>query len=137
HSRPAIGSFAYDKESAGYDLSWESLAEFDIWRQEQEGIDSIDLSLANTECGVRHFAWRRIYRCSRQGSGGIKPYEKKYPDRIPKFGPKWIGCPCKVDLKGYPGTQVILGRYTRTHDHALGLDNLIYTRLSKNAKGRV
>ncbi len=136
-SRPARGSFQYDQESGDYELSWESLAKFDTWRQEQQQIDSIDLLLANTELGTRYFSWRRIYRCSRQGSGGIKPYEKKCPDRIQNFGPKRIGCPCKVDLKGYPGTHVILGRYIRTHDHPIGMENLIYTRLSKKAKGKV
>ncbi len=108
-SRPAWGSFQHDQESGDYKLSWESLAEFDTWRQEQQQIDSIDLLLANTELGTHYFSWRRIYRCSRQGSGGIKPYEKKFPDWIQNFSPKRIGCPCKVDLKGYPRTHIILG----------------------------
>ncbi len=136
-SRPTRGSFQHDQESGDYELSWESLAEFDTWRQEQQQIDSIDLLLANTELSTHYFSWRRIYQCSRQGSGGIKPYEKKFPDWIQNFGPKWIGCPCKVDLKGYPGTHIILGQYIRTHDHPIGMENLIYTQLSKKAKGQV
>ncbi len=135
--RPAQGSFKYDQESGGYDISWQSLADFDGWRQEQKRVDSIDLSLADSECSGHHYSWKRVYRCSRRGSGGIKPYDKKYPARIRKFGPKWIGCPCKVDVKAYPGTTVLLGRYLKTHNHPIGMQNLIYTRVSKNAKGRV
>ncbi len=136
-SRPARGSFQYDQESGEYDLSWGSLAEFDVWRQEQERTDSIDLTLTNTELGACHFSWRRIYWCSRQGSGGIKPYDKKHPDRPRKLGPKWIGCSCKVDLKAYPRTNVILGRYLRTHSHPIGMGNLIHTRISDGARGKV
>jgi hypothetical protein len=136
-SRPARGSFEHDQESAGYDLSWGSLAEFNVWRQEQKRADAIDLCLTNTTVGVQHFSWRRIYRCSRQGSGGIKPYDKKYPDRSRKIGPKYIGCRCKVDVKAYPGTNVLLGRYLRTHSHPIGMGNIVHTRLSETTKGKV
>jgi hypothetical protein len=136
-SWPARGSFQYDREYGGYNLSWESIAEFDTWRQDQKRADTIDLCLAHTERGTHHFSWKRIYHCSRQGSGGTKPYEKKHPDRIRKFGPKWIGCSCKVDLKAYPGTNVLLGRYLSTHDHPIGMKNIIYTRVSKETKGKV
>jgi hypothetical protein len=135
--RPARGSFHYDREAGGYDLSWESFAKFDAWRLEQQCIDSIDLSLADSERGTRHYSWKRVYRCTRQGSGGIKAYNKKYPDRIRTLGPKRIGCLCKLDLKAYPGTNVLLGRYLRTHDHPIGLGNIIFTRISKAAKGKV
>jgi len=136
-SRPTRGSFEYDRRSGQFTLAWELLAEFDIWRLDQKRLHMIDLCLANTERGMCHFSWRRIYRCSQEGSGGVKPYEKKFPDRIQKFSPKWTGCQCKVDLKAYPDTDIILGHYHNIHDHPIGTKNLIYTRVSQNAKGKV
>jgi hypothetical protein len=131
------GSFEYDRRSGQFTLAWGSLAKFDIWRLEQQRLHTINLCLVNTEHGMCHFSWRRIYRCSREGSGGIKPYEKKYPGQIRKFSPKWIGCQCKVDLKAYPDTNILLGCYNNIHDHPIGTQNLIYTQVSQNAKGEV
>ena len=135
--RPARGGFQYDQEFAGYDLSWGSLAEFDAWRQDQKSADTIDLVMCLNESGSKHFSWRRVYWCSRHGSGGIKPYDKKYPDRIRKFGTKRIGCPCKLDLKAYPGTNVLLGRYLKTHSHPTGMGNIVHTRLSEKTRRKV
>ena len=71
-----------------------------------------------------------------QGTSGIKPYEKKNPNQVCKVSSKQTGCPCKVDLKAYPGTNVLLGNYHREHDHPINMSNLIFTQVSDNAKGR-
>jgi hypothetical protein len=134
-SRPARGSYQYDQESGHYNLSWGSLAEFDVWRQEQERADSVDIRLAETSTGL-NYSWKRVYRCTRQGTGGVKPYEKKNPNQVRKLGSKRTGCACRVHLKAYPGTNVLLGNYHRKHDHPIHMSNLIFTRVSEQARGK-
>ncbi|KAH9041694.1 hypothetical protein EDB85DRAFT_1836550, partial [Lactarius pseudohatsudake] len=128
------GSFRYDQESGYYDLSWGSLAEFNTWRQEIEQADSVEIRLAKKEAKGVHYSWKCVYRCMRQGTGRIKPYEKKHPDQICKIDSKRTGCTCKVDLKAYPGTNILLGHYQKDHDHPINIQNLIYTQVSTVAK---
>jgi len=130
---PPRGSFPFDQESSDYDLSWESLAQFNAWRQEQERADTVELRSANTKTGV-YFTWRRIYRCACQGTGGLKGYNKIYPDKIRKIGTKRTSCSCVLVIKSYPKTAVILGHYSNQHDHPIHMDNLKYVQISDNAK---
>ena len=46
---PPWGSFLYDQESGDYDLSWESVAQFNAWQQEQKCANTMELQLANTK----------------------------------------------------------------------------------------
>ena len=129
------GGFDYDKASGEFNQIWTSLAEFDRWRQEQRRLYSIELLVAKSIPGV-HFMWKRTYKCGREGTGGVKHYQKKIPDQDRKIGSKRIGCPCQVIVKAYPGTDTLLGKYIIDHDHPTGIENLIYTRVSDNAKGK-
>ncbi len=36
------------------------------------------------------------------------------------------GCPCSVQIKTYPHTGTIMGRYNPNHFHPVGKDNLKY-----------
>jgi hypothetical protein len=40
------------------------------------------------------------------------------------------GCPCRVQIKTYPHTAIVLGKYVSNHFHSIGLENLkfIYMR---------
>ena len=78
-----------------------------------------------------------FYKCEREGTGGEKHYEKKGPRQSQKIGSKQTGCTCQVMVKAYPGTDTLLGKYTDDHDHPIGVLNLIYTRVFKNAKGKI
>ncbi|KAH9013946.1 hypothetical protein EDB85DRAFT_1899436 [Lactarius pseudohatsudake] len=68
----AWGSFRYDQESGHYNLSWGSFAEFDTWRQEVERADSVEICLAKKEAKGLNYSWKHVYRCTRQGTSGIK-----------------------------------------------------------------
>ncbi|KAH9024713.1 hypothetical protein EDB84DRAFT_1246658, partial [Lactarius hengduanensis] len=61
--------------------------------------------------------------------GGKPSYQKKHQweRKIPS---KKTGCQCRLTVKRYPQTEVILGKYEDNHDHPLGDDNLRFTRLS-------
>ena len=66
----------------------------------------------------------------------VQYYEKKNPDQNQKIGTKQIGCSCCLVVKSYPGRDTILGKFIDDHDHPTGIQNLIYTKVSENAKGR-
>ena len=51
-----------------------------------------------------------------------------------KIESKWIegGCPCYVQIKTYPHTQTILGKYNRDHSHPTSEENLKYIWIHVN-----
>ncbi len=71
------------------------------------------------KCEMFHCTWNEI--------GGVKPYEKKMMCER-KIASKRIdgGCPCYVQIKTYPHTDAISGKYDFHHSHETGKDNLKY-----------
>jgi hypothetical protein len=132
---PDRGGFHSDKESGQFNQIWTSLAEFDRWHQEQCHVYSIEFLLAHTRHGI-HYIWKQTYKCGREGSGSEKHYQKKHPDWNRKISTKQTGCTCQLIIKSYPGRETKLGKFIDDHDHPTGIQNLIYTRVSKNAKGK-
>jgi hypothetical protein len=130
------GGLDSDRESGNFNQIWTGLADFEEWRQKQHKMYSIELLPAKTLRGV-NYLWKRVYKCGREGTGGEKHYQKKNPDQFRKLGSKRTGCTCQVIVKAYPGTDTLLGKYIEDHDHPLGIDNLIYTRVSENAKEKI
>ena len=39
------------------------------------------------------------------------------------------GCPCIIQIKIYPHTGTVLGKYNHDHSHPTGKDNLKYNRI--------
>ena len=130
------GGIDSDRESGNFTQIWTGLADFEGWRQKQQTIHSIELLPAKTLRGV-NYLWKRVYKCGREGTGGKSHYQKKNPEQFRKLGSKRSGCTCQVIVKAYPGTDILLGKYIEEHDHPLGIDNLIYTRVSENAKEKI
>jgi FAR1 DNA-binding domain len=132
-----LGSFNHDRETGLYPHEWGSLAEFDAWRQEEEIVYSIEFVVSRVAHGNKLWTSRRHYACSRGWSGGRYKYEKKHPDQLRKKGSKKTGCQCKIVIKQYPHTQIILGRYEQDHNHQLGLANVTYTRTSHASQEQI
>ena len=104
------GSFNYDREKGGFAHEWNSLADFDAWRRQEELAYSIELVTAWTSGPIgRLYTEKKIYRCSCQQTGGDRHYQKKFPDRYRKIESKKTGCRCQLIIKLYPHTQTILG----------------------------
>ena len=59
-ARKDQGSIDYDREKGGYVLEWTSLAEFDMWRRQEELTYSIELRLSKSHAGKK-FKQKRIY----------------------------------------------------------------------------
>jgi hypothetical protein len=126
------GSFNWDREN-GWVMEWAGIAEFDTWLREEQLAKSIEFTVSSTKPGTWLWTKKLTYVCSRQMSGGKKKDEGKYPDRQRKIDSKKTGCLCQIQIKFYPHTQTILGRYTQEHDHEIQLANVTYTHLSHSA----
>jgi len=122
------GSFNWDWEN-GYILKWANLAKFELWRQEEEHIYSIELIASSTKAQGHLWSQHQLFVCGQEWSrGGM--YTKKHPDWERKIETKKLGCHCQVVIKSYPHTPTILGCYLAEHNHEIGSANIAYTRLS-------
>ena len=123
----------YNREENGYNLEWETRADFDRWLTHEQKAVGIEIQIAKTR---RSKARQQVYltcetfRCMRNRCGGIKHYEKKTVWEQ-KIDSKWIdgGCPCYVQIKTYPDTDTILGKYKFTHFHQTSKNNLKYIQI--------
>ena len=131
------GSFNYDRESGKFPHQWASMADFDEWRRTEELASSIELIASTVVRGKGLWTKRCRYICSRQLSGGKNKYEKKCPERHANYDSKKTGCACKIVIKLYPHTPVVLGRYEKEHSHEVGTANLAYVRVSQAARLRI
>jgi hypothetical protein len=126
-----IGSITYDREEGGYNLEWESRADFNEWLTHEQAAIGIELRLSKTRQGkTKLYSRSETYSCACNGTGGKSRYVKK-TTREWKIESKRIegGCPCFVQIKTYPHTNTIMGKYNHDHSHTTGKDNLKYIRI--------
>jgi hypothetical protein len=126
---PRIGSWEYDSNSADYGHRWDSWADFKVWLAKEEREKGIELKLVKTYPGTVAYDNRYRFVCSRKGTGGLKSYNKLRPDWVRKRENKRTNCGCVLIVKRYPGVATVLGQYVDQHDHPLGNDNLLFTRI--------
>jgi hypothetical protein len=132
-----LGSFNHDRETGLYPHEWSNLAEFDAWREEEEIAYSIKFVASRVAHGNTLWTSRHHYICSRGRSGGKSKYEKKCPDRVRKKGSMKTGCRCKIVIKQYPHTPIVLGRYEQAHNHELGLANVAHMHTSHASQEQI
>jgi len=130
------GSFNWDWEN-GWALEWVDIAEFQAWLKEEQLTKSIEFVISRTKTGKWFWTKKWTYVCSRQMSGGQKNIEKKRPDSNRKIDSKKTSCRCQIEIKSYPHTLTILGRYAEEHNHKIHLANVAYTRLSEAARTQI
>ena len=132
-----IGSITYDWGEGGYNLEWESRADFERWLTHEQRALGIEIRRSKT----RNSQAREIcltcetFRCTRNQIGSTKSYEKK-TTRERKIASKRIegGCPCYVQIKTYPHTGTILGKYEFNHSHETGKNNLKYIQFQVSTR---
>ena len=135
--KPVYGSITYDREKGNMPLEWPNEDGFRIWLAAEEQDKVIHLILSHTEASDSpNWRARRMFRCSREFSGG-KPHREKKHQHDRKIPSMKTGCRCKLIVKQYPGTEIILGKYEGAHDHPLGDDNLRFLRLSNKVRNLV
>ena len=126
-----IGSMSYDRQENGYNLEWESRAEFTDWLTNEQAALGIEIRVSKTRASKSQvYSTCETFRCARNGTGGKVNYIKKTA-RERKIDSKRIegGCPCFVQIKTYPHTNTVLGKYNHDHSHPTGKDNLKYIRI--------
>jgi hypothetical protein len=128
-----IGSIAYDREEGSYNLEWESRADFNKWLTHEQVAIGVEIWVSKTwvsKMREQLYSTYEILRCARNGTGGKKTYVKKMT-RERKIDSKRIegGCPCFVQIKTYPHTNTVMGKYHHDHSHPTGKDNLRYIRI--------
>jgi hypothetical protein len=127
-----MGSITYDREENGYNLEWESRADFERWLKHEQNAIGVEIRLAKTRVSTTRDLYLTCdtFRCAQNGTGGLKAYVKKTA-RERKIDSKRIdsGCPCYVQIKTYPHTDAILGKYDFSHSHETGKDNFKYIRI--------
>jgi hypothetical protein len=128
-----LGSITHDRQKRRPTHEWGSLEEFHAWRTSEERDHGIELRLSGrrrSDGPIWHES--RIYRCSRQGTGGKTKYVRKLKYR-PRLS-KRTGCRCRVIVKTYHHVSTVLGWYRTEHDHATGVANFIFTRLPDSTR---
>jgi hypothetical protein len=130
----SLGSITYDREH-GFDLEWDTKETFKAWLENEQTAQSIELRPSKIERGSTLYSTNQIFRCARNGTGGVKHYQKK-TTRERKIESKRLpdGCPCRVQIKTYPHTAVILGKYISGHSHAIGMENLKFVRMRESTR---
>lgn len=133
----------YEKDLCGgkFNKSWDNLPAMLAWLRAEEEFVIMELRLnKRTEhpAGDRG-AWMNqyYYYCARQGTGGLHRYVRKHPEWNHKVGTKRTGCTCQLQVKSYPNTTLLLGKYLPTHSHPVGEPNARYTLLSKLTRIRI
>jgi len=127
-----MGSITYNWEVSGYDLKWESRAKFNKWLIYEQAAIGIKIRLSKTRYSKNNTLYSICetfcYICNR--TGGKSYYIKKMKKEW-KIESKWIeeGCLCLIQIKTYPYTDIILGKYNHDHSYPARKDNLKYIQI--------
>jgi hypothetical protein len=125
-------SITYNREEAGYNLEWKSRDNFDKWLTYEQATIGIEIRLSKTYYPKNSALYLKgkIFCCIRNRTKGKKHYVKK-TTRKRKIDSKRIEgrCPYSVQIKIYPHTDTILGRYNANHFHSVSKDNLQYIQI--------
>ena len=135
---PKIGSMTYDREQNGFNLEWESRDNFSNWlrlEQKEMGIELQVSKVRKSQVQELCYSSNKTFSCTRNRMGGKKVYVKK-TTRERKIDSKQIEgrYPCFVQIKTYPDTETILGKYNHDHSHPTSVDNLKYIWIRFNMR---
>ncbi|KEP47511.1 hypothetical protein V565_153100 [Rhizoctonia solani 123E] len=132
HQSPEL--FVSNNPDDGYDLTFQSLAEFEVWRQQEEEMHTIEFIRGDSH-GSRsnppRFKEHVKLVCARHSRRGRKQYVKKYPERVRKLPNRkihGIGCSASICYKTYVNTSVVRVMYRQEHSHPTGPENLVFTK---------
>lgn len=129
------GIYNSDLAAGEYPLSWPSMDAMDLWLRKEEKVKFIELRLKEVvQHPYNHWNEKLVYVCARQGTGGVKAYEKKKAQHRRRVPMKRMSCPCRLVVKSYPNMYLVLGRYDGSHSHPVGKDNAKFTQLSQDAR---
>ena len=129
-SKSTCGDYKRDLASGEFKLQWNSHQELLIWLKKEQQKKMIELQhqmYHNNTNGTQV----DYYSCAQDGTGGLKEYTKKFPERERKIPSMWCSCPCRLLVKSYPDPNVLMGKYNEDHSHPIGNENARFTSVSK------
>ena len=128
-----FGDYASDLAQKTYTFAWDSLEAMELWLQKEQTSKFIELWFKETKLGTKDNGWtsKKVYVCSREGTGGVKKYTKKLPMQERKILDKKLESSCGSCLivKSYPNTDHVLGHYVEQHTHVISPENAWFTQL--------
>jgi hypothetical protein len=134
---PEHRSVTYDHKKGGMKQEWVDYNVFLDWLATEESMNSMEFILSQVEHSDLPIWWeQRVYWCAQEYSGG-KHDQEKITERERTIPLKKTGCQCCLTIKHYLHTNTILGKYEDEHDHAIGDENLQFTRLPDTTKALV
>lgn len=139
-SLPTTGDYTTDSSQPKYNVSWNLLEETMLWLQNIQEQEVVELQMTHHKINnTNNGKWTKTYyfSCSRNGTGGEKPYDKLHPEWGRKVPMKQTGCMCFLIVKLYPGTSCVLGKYTSNHNHLIGGVNAWFMCLSDVTKDQI
>ena len=107
--KPTRGDYKRDLASREFKLQWNSCQELLIWLKEEQQKKMIELQ-HQMYCNNTNGTLVDYYSCAQDGTGGLKKYTKKFPERERKNPSKQCSCPCHLLVKSYPDTDVLMGK---------------------------
>ena len=123
------GSITFDQKH-GFSLEWESKEAFKDWLDNEQTAQSIELRPSKIEHGSVLYTTNQIFWCARNGMGGFKAYQKKTTCERKIESKRIAGsCPCHMQIKTYPHTAIVLGKYITNHSHLIRMDNLKFIQI--------
>jgi hypothetical protein len=134
------GSITHDRKCGKMTTEWANEGEFLVWLAAEESDKCVELIVSNTvHSNSPHWREWRILRCSREWTGGHRAQNGATGSegKNRKIPSKKSGCWCRLTIKLYRHTEIILGNYENEHDHPLGDENLRFIRLSDMTKDLV
>ena len=135
-SKPLYGDYSSDIASGEYTIQWSSPQDLQVWLKKEQEKKMIELRRQTTH--VNHNGSKvYYYTCSRDDTGGVKDYTKKYPERERKIPSKWCSCPCCLIVKSYPNMDMLMGKYNADRSHPIGDENAWFTSLSKETHVKI
>ena len=124
-----VGSIMYDWEEGSYNLEWGTRAEFENWLTHEQKALGIEIRQSKTHLSKARKVYLtcKTFHCAHNRCRGLKHYKKKTA-RERKIDSKWINgrCPCYIQIKTYPLTNTVLGKYKFNHSHETRKNNLKY-----------
>ena len=127
------GSYSSNLAAGEYPLSWPSMDAMTLQLRKEEWVKFIELRLKEVvQHPHNHWDKKLVYICSRQGTGGVKAYEKRKAQHRNMVPTKWVSCPCCLVVKSYPNMNLVLEQYDGSQSHPVGKDNAKFTQLSQD-----
>ena len=121
-----------------YNMAWDTFEDMILWLRDLQEQEVVKLWRTHRKISINgKWTEKQFYSCTRNGTGGGKPYNQLHPEWGRKVPMKQTGCKCHLMVKLYPGTSHVLGKYTTEHSHPVCGVNVRFTCLSEAPKDQI